>query len=223
MTELVNVNMYTYYHDNILTKIIEANPSNIQYFPSTLYKYDEYVTMALNIDPLVLKYVNKKYHTIDRVRKCVMKDGLYIEHIDNKPELICLLAVEQNPEALRYIPIFQTEKICERAVEKNGMMLKYCNHTSHKIIKLALTQNPDAIEFINFHKIDNMVALGYIAVYLENGGSFKKLKELLDKQDYLHNQYVCNGTYKSHLLRDKYIKQLALQMDPLCKLDVMYV
>uniref|UniRef100_A0A6C0EBA7 DUF4116 domain-containing protein n=1 Tax=viral metagenome TaxID=1070528 RepID=A0A6C0EBA7_9ZZZZ len=224
--KLIDMNFNYYYRDFLFTKLIEVDPDNIKYIPTILNNYRDYIDLALRKNPLALRYVEHKYQTIEDARKCVMVDGLYIQYIGNKPEIICLLAVEQNPEALSLIPDEnQTHEICAKAVSKKGETLQYCKNQTQNIVKLALTQNPDSIEHINFHYFQDSDLLDFIIFYLEKGGSFKKLEALLRKKDDGVKSTRCCTAHKKFvsLLRNNYIQQIALKMDPSCAEDLKYI
>jgi len=72
-----------------------------------------------------------------------------LQHVKNKTEEICRLAIQHYGPALKYVE-HQTEEICKLAVEQNGWALQYVNDNfkTEEICTLAIKQNVRSVSFL---------------------------------------------------------------------------
>jgi hypothetical protein len=98
---------------------------------------------------------------------------------------ICLEAIIQNPESLKYI-INQTEDICLTAVKKDGLVLKYVLDQTHKVCFEAIINNPYSIEYVKEQNIE----LCNLAASL-NPETHKYFNIKVLKNTIISNCYVC--------------------------------
>ena len=108
----------------------------------------------------------------DYYKKAVQKYGMLLEHIDIQTDELCMLAIQQNPSAFKFVrnqtdeicklaielctPNFafvknKTPDLCKMAVQKWGGNLQFVpkEQRTMELIKLALDQDIMAIIYIN--------------------------------------------------------------------------
>jgi hypothetical protein len=68
-------------------------------------------------------------------------------------EKICMLAIDQNCNPLKYMDK-QSDAICKYAVAKNGYMLKDVHKQTDEICKIAVAQTGHALQYVNKQTVD---------------------------------------------------------------------
>src|SRR4030042_1057957 len=96
---------------------------------------------------LTCKKINFIGMTPNNIRnRLLMKLELFFEKRDQTPKL-CLEAVKQNGDALRYVRD-QTPKLCLEAVKENGHALRYVRDQTLELCLEAVKQNGDALRYV---------------------------------------------------------------------------
>jgi hypothetical protein len=105
--------------------------------------------------------------------KKVAKDGMKLQDVYwlHKSTELCCTAIEQNPEAIKFVDNFADSISVELYASKNGMILKYLSVKSFQICLIAVKQNGLALEHVR-SDIDNYIELAKTAVN-QNGEAIR--------------------------------------------------
>lgn len=110
--------------------------------------------------------------TLDICMLAVKKDGLMLEHVENKfrtPD-VCHQAIKQIPIALQFVSTDrQTKEMCEAAVKSDGKSLYFVDEKffTSEMCELAVRSNGMALAYIS-QDIENYNSISLLAVK-ENG------------------------------------------------------
>jgi hypothetical protein len=103
-----------------------------------------------------LKALKRKTYKIfkdeSEIFKFIIRDPFHIRFIDNPSEKLCKLAVQQDGNAIKYIPKRQrNEEVCKLALQRNGDVIHYIHEhqRSEDVCKLAVQQHPYLIRYIH--------------------------------------------------------------------------
>lgn len=80
----------------------------------------------------------------------VQENGLKLKDIKNKSLFLCIAAVKQNPEAIKYVKK-QNETLNLLAVKSNGLVIADIKNPSLQVCKVAIEQNLKAFGNIKNH------------------------------------------------------------------------
>jgi hypothetical protein len=107
----------------------------------------------INVKNIVKSFdlATNKEQTDEECKSAVMKDGLQLKFVIEQTPEICMMAIKQNPEALKFVVIPQTFEMCRCAIEQNGLMFEHVD-TDHvngellaELYRIALNQNIKAM------------------------------------------------------------------------------
>ena len=83
-------------------------------------------------------------------RTAIQKDGRILQNLPNKTYELCLLAVQNKPSALEFVPIeFRTMELLTIAFTKDIKVLRYIDGPTKEVIDLANKINNKAHKYIN--------------------------------------------------------------------------
>jgi len=107
----------------------------------------------------IMELIPSAFHTDELCREALKKHGNCITIIDRKIKKpwMEVLALQQNGDSLRFIPIHRrTYDYCKMAVTNNGIALKYVpeKFRTEEICNIALGKNGLALKYIRNQKID---------------------------------------------------------------------
>ncbi|MFZ2537699.1 MAG: DUF4116 domain-containing protein [Oscillospiraceae bacterium] len=117
----------------------------------------------------------------------IKNNPLALKYVKNQTPQICLAAVNQNGQALQYVHN-QTEEICMAAVNRSGACLKYVRNQTPEICLAAIKAHPQSIDsVIDLYGLANIITLTEIDLltnrapghYLDTYINFRNLKEHL--------------------------------------------
>lgn len=103
------------------------------------------------------KIVNPAYDTIlyafntlsyEEIKHYLSINGLMLDFVQNKTSELCEIAVENNPEAFKYVGEFETDDMALKAVRKYPHMLEHVRNQTDCIIKIAIDDYPDAVKYV---------------------------------------------------------------------------
>ena len=153
--------------EDINRSLVMKNPS---YIKNIKNQTEELCKIAIMDSPKNIIHVLTQ--TVDICMLAVKKDGLMLEHVENKfktPD-VCYQAVKQIPIALQYVPQDrQTKELCEAAVKSNGKSLYFVDEKffTSEMCELAVRSNGMALAYIG-QDIENYDSISLLAVK-ENG------------------------------------------------------
>lgn len=102
------------------TKLIYSKSYNYSDFPvfNNLDQYTKILTFRnLAANPRL---------SLDITKKLVKTDGLFLEYIKIQTFELCLLAIQNNPLAIKFVKkINKTDQVCEKAIKTDGKLLAY--------------------------------------------------------------------------------------------------
>ncbi|TXG81882.1 MAG: hypothetical protein E6R13_05675 [Spirochaetes bacterium] len=149
-----------------------------------------------------MKYAKQDY-TYDEAVKMLNIDGCMIRYIKNPTPEMCMLAVQNNGDSIRYIEsTLRTEELCIAAVSEFGLAIQHIDNPSYNVCRAAIKNDPLSLRFIDnqFEELC-VTALNtdiYALTTIKNEYFTKRICEvgLKDKwgEKYLH-------TYHSFLLK----------------------
>lgn len=100
------------------------------------------------------------------------KDGMILKHIDSQTKLMCCIAINQNPKAMKFV-LDKTDDICNFAISKNGLNIRYVEHPTHEMCVNAVKQNPDALAHIDEDERDEAI---YMTAIEKKGSTIRYMK-----------------------------------------------
>jgi hypothetical protein len=117
--------------------------------------------VALKNNYRALKFIGNKIDLNDTsydelLMEIVIRDGMLVEHINMKTEIICIAATSQNPLAIKFIgKEFQTDQLCKLVINKDPSMLRYIVEQKPEYCHLAMEigKNLDIFKLINMDQI----------------------------------------------------------------------
>lgn len=93
----------------------------------------EICTTAVANDHNALKYAT--YQTEEWCLDAVSKDGLLLEHVQNKSYQICLTAIKHESNAIKYVPDeHHTPELCTITMMQNISNIKYCKSQPKSVV-----------------------------------------------------------------------------------------
>lgn len=92
-------------------------------------------------------------HVINVMRDVLKIDGSRLEFLSSKPYELCVIAVGQNPFAIRFVPMqHRTVEICMSAVRRRGECLAYVplELRTNDLCCLAVIQSGFALKYVPY-------------------------------------------------------------------------
>ena len=89
--------------------------SSIQYLPFQFLQNSALQMAAVKKDALNLRFIPKMIQNDFVILFAVKKDGLSLSFVKNKTCEICSIAMNQNPEAIRFVPEKIKKKLCQNS------------------------------------------------------------------------------------------------------------
>jgi hypothetical protein len=142
-TELNNVAMWiTYIHIKYIREV-EILDDSLIYIEKNKFKTNKFVLK----ERCLLKdfpFLNDMYFCL----LAVQQNGLALRYVHEQTNGICLIAVQQNSSALEYVKD-QTDELCLAAVQKDWMSLQYVKDQTYEICLAAVQQYGTILHLVN--------------------------------------------------------------------------
>ncbi|MDK9790198.1 DUF4116 domain-containing protein [Vibrio sp. D431a] len=171
---------------------------------------------VVNAEPSHIRFVSRDHQSEELCLKAVSHDGLLIRDIwiKNRTRRVCLEAINQNPEAIRYVPVY-TEgyvELCAGIINAPvNLAIAWDEAVTLDIIRVA----PSVFEIIpDAFKTDEIC----MAAIREDGSLFKFLPDSKKSYNLLYEIVKTDGNLIAEvdaLIRDKNMIMCALRNNAL--------
>lgn len=137
---------FEYVSDDNINKFVYYDPDNIKYIPKNKQTEELCIYCLTNSYDTTQKYIQIESNNINIIH--LQNDGLYLNYINNKTYELCKIAVENNCNAIDYVPDeFKTEELYNILLNTDYVHLvldkipkKYITYDLYKkIVKRSIT------------------------------------------------------------------------------------
>ena len=214
---------------------VQKNGQHLKYVEDQ-FKTEELCKLAVQNFGYALEYVNEQTYEICKLAVLCkppnrIRCGNVLKYVKDqfKTKELCILAVEGNGYAIRYVND-PTEEICVIAVQENGNALEFVNDKTENICKQAVKKTGDALEFV-----DKQTEEICIMAVQQNGHALKYVKEQTplicesavqengNMLEYVKNQtpLICKLAVQQNAFAIRFVRnQSELTMFDLCKIVI---